>query len=274
MLNVGGKILSLNAPAVMAILNITPDSFFSGSRVTELDKVTERAGKMLEEGATFIDVGGYSTRPGAQEVSETEEQDRVLPVIEVLKSVFPEVLISIDTFRATVAENAVKAGAVMINDIAGGQLDEKMFETVGRLQVPYVLMHSRGTPQTMIKLNNYENLLQDIFGYFEEKIYLLRHFGVKDIILDLGFGFAKDISQNYELLNNLNYFDGLECPMLVGISRKSMIYKKLNIAPEESLNGTTVLNTIALMKGANILRVHDVKETVQAVKLFENITGL
>ncbi|MBC8112605.1 MAG: dihydropteroate synthase [Verrucomicrobia bacterium] len=255
----------------MGVLNLTPDSFFSGSRFTELNKITDKAGQMLAQGAAFIDVGGYSSRPGAENISENEETDRVLPVIESLVKDFADINISIDTFRARVAEKAVSAGAVMVNDISGGSLDEKMFETVAHLQVPYVLMHLRGNPQTMTQLTDYQDLLKEIFIYFEEKIVILKEFGMKDVVLDLGFGFAKNITQNFTLLQNLHYFDLLGLPMLIGISRKSLIYKTLGVSPEEALNGTTVLNTVALWQGANILRVHDVKEAIETVKLINRL---
>jgi dihydropteroate synthase len=273
-LNLRGKIFDLSVPAIMGVLNLTPDSFFSGSRFTELNEITDKTGQMLAEGAAFIDVGGYSSRPGADNLSENEETDRVLSVIESLVKDFADVNISIDTFRAGVAEKAVNAGAVIVNDISGGSLDEKMFETVARLQVPYVLMHLRGNPQTMTQLTDYQDLLKEIFIYFEEKIVVLKDFGVKDVVLDLGFGFAKNITQNFTLLQNLHYFDLLGLPMLVGISRKSMIYKTLGVSPEEALNGTTVLNTVALWQGASILRVHDVKEAAETVKLISKLQNV
>ena len=270
-LNLNGKILDLSVPAILGVLNATPDSFFAGSRTTDPGEMTDRAGQMLAHGATFIDIGGYSTRPGASDVPESEEADRVLPVLESLVKNFPGIRISIDTFRSSIARQAVQAGAVLVNDISGGQADAAMFETVSHLGVPYVLMHSRGTPQTMTQLNEYDDILQEIFAYFEEKIYLLRQLGQKDIILDLGFGFAKNIRQNFYLLSNLSYFDGLGLPILTGISRKSLIYKTLHLTPDESLNGTTVLNTVALWQGADILRVHDVKEARQAVTLIQQL---
>lgn len=267
LINVKGNLIDLSKPKIMGILNITPDSFYEGSRFTDLSKVLIEAEKMLLAGATFLDIGGHSTRPGATPVSEEEELRRVLPVVEGIIHNFPEALISIDTFRTTVASECVKAGAVMVNDVSGGDFDDKMFETVVSLNVPYVLMHSRGTPETMTQLTDYQDLVTDVVDELEKKIYRLRQLGQKDIIIDLGFGFAKTADQNYVLLNHLEDFRLLDCPMLIGVSRKSMIWRKLNISPNDSLNGTTVLNTVALMRGANILRVHDVKEAIEAVIL-------
>jgi dihydropteroate synthase len=252
----------------MGILNITPDSFYGVSRVEGTDAVVRKAGDMLTQGATFLDMGGYSSRPGAADISVEDERARVVPAIEAVLKAFPEAFISVDTFRAEVARAAVEAGACMVNDISGGSLDEAMFATIASLQIPYVLMHMRGTPQTMTSLTQYKNLLPEMFAYFQQKIFQLRQLGVKDIILDPGFGFAKTPDQNYQLLRNWDYFKPLSLPVLAGLSRKSLIHKKLQISVEDALNGTTVLNTIALMKGADILRVHDVKEATEAVKLF------
>jgi dihydropteroate synthase len=274
LINLKQTLLDLTKPRIMGILNITPDSFYEGSRFTDLSKVLAQAEKMLSAGATFLDIGGHSTRPGATPVSEDEELKRVLPVVETIIHNFPEALISIDTFRASVASECVKAGAVMVNDVSGGDLDDKMFETVVSLNVPYVLMHSRGTPETMNQLTDYQDLITDVMDELQKKIYRLRQLGQKDIIIDLGFGFAKTADQNYVLLKHLEDFKLLDCPMLVGVSRKSMIWRKLNISPNDSLNGTTVLNTVALMKGANILRVHDVQEAVEAVFLVKEVIGL
>ncbi|WP_273210568.1 dihydropteroate synthase [Runella zeae] len=268
-LNIGGKLLDLSIPQVMGILNITPDSFYSGSRVLQLDDAYKKAEKMLSEGASILDLGGHSTRPGADAVSETEEANRVLPVVEMLRKHFPRAIISIDTFRASVARQAIEAGAHIINDIAGGNLDPLMFETVAALQVPYILMHSRGTPQTMKDLNQYDDLVTDVMRELQAKIYELQQLGVKDIVADMGFGFAKNADQNYVLLRELRAFEILNVPLLVGVSRKSMIWRKLNITPDQSLNGTTALNTVALLNGASILRVHDVKEAVETVKLMQ-----
>ncbi|WP_291720337.1 dihydropteroate synthase [Bernardetia sp.] len=251
----------------MGILNATPDSFYEGSRTTTDRDVLQKASQMLEEGATILDIGGYSTRPDADTISIEEEINRVVPTIESIKKEFPKSVISIDTFRSEVARAAVEAGADLINDVSGGNLDKKMFETVATLKVPYILMHMRGTPQTMKTLTNYENIIADIMTYFQERIIKLKSLGVNDIILDLGFGFAKTIEQNYFLLKNLSVFENLDLPILVGISRKSMIYKRLDIPVSEALNGTTILNTIALQNGAKILRVHDVKEAMQTIKI-------
>lgn len=268
-LNIGGKLLDLSIPQVMGILNVTPDSFYSGSRVLQLDDAYKKAEKMLSEGASILDLGGHSTRPGADAVSETEEANRVLPVVEMLRKHFPRAFISIDTFRASVARQAIEAGAHIINDIAGGNLDPLMFETVAALQVPYILMHSRGTPQTMKDLNQYDDLVTDVMRELQAKIYELQQLGVKDIVADMGFGFAKNADQNYVLLRELRAFEILNVPLLVGVSRKSMIWRKLDITPDQSLNGTTALNTVALLNGASILRVHDVKEAVETVKLMQ-----
>lgn len=268
-LNIAGKLLDLSTPQVMGILNVTPDSFFSGSRVLQIEDAYKKADKMLSEGASMLDIGGHSTRPGADAVSEEEELNRVLPVVEMLRKRFPEAIISIDTFRASVARKSIEAGAHIINDIAGGNLDPLMFETVAELNVPYILMHSRGTPQTMKELNQYDDLVTDVLRELQAKIYQLRQLGVKDIVADMGFGFAKNADQNYVLLRELRAFEALKVPLLVGVSRKSMIWRKLEITPEQSLNGTTALNMVALLNGASILRVHDVKEAIEVVKLVQ-----
>ncbi|WP_353720610.1 dihydropteroate synthase [Dyadobacter sp. 676] len=267
-LNIRGRLLDLSTPVVMGIMNITPDSFYAGSRVVATDEIVEKAGKMLAEGAGIIDIGGYSTRPGAREVSEDEEGDRIESAVEPLAKFFPEVVISVDTFRARVAERGICKGAHLINDVAGGTLDDAMFETVARLRVPYILMHMRGTPQTMNSLTTYERLVPDILRDLRAKLVLLQSKGVADVIIDPGFGFAKTTAQNFELMRELAQFKSLGYPVLAGISRKTAIYKTLNISPEEALNGTTVLNTLALERGASILRVHDVKQAVEAVKLW------
>lgn len=251
----------------MGILNATPDSFYEGSRTKTSKEVLQKASQMLEEGAAILDIGGYSTRPDADDISITEEIKRVVPTIEAIKKEFSKAIISIDTFRSEVAKAAVEVGADLINDVSGGNLDDKMFQTVADLKVPYILMHMRGTPQTMKNLTNYENIIAEIMIYFQERILKLQFLGVNDIILDLGFGFAKTIDQNYFLLKNLSVFHHLELPILVGVSRKSMIYKRLDIPVSEALNGTTILNTVALQNGAKILRVHDVKEAMQAIKI-------
>lgn len=265
--NLRGLLWTLDQPVVMGILNTTPDSFYAESRVAAVDTALAQAEQMLADGAAILDVGGYSTRPGAAEVSEGEEMARIVPVIEAITKHFPGAIVSVDTFRASVAEAAVQAGAVMVNDVSGGT-DEQMFETVARLQVPYILMHSRGTPQTMTQLTHYDDMLREILTFFIDRLQHIRKADIKDVVLDAGFGFAKTIDQNYYLLKNLDYFRVLELPMLVGISRKSMIYKRLNTSPTEALNGTTVLNILALTKGAQLLRVHDVKEAVECIKLY------
>lgn len=267
LLNVKTKLISLESPKIMGILNITPDSFYENSRV-KIESVLQKASQMLADGADFIDIGGASTNPFvANPVSAQEESDRVLPIIEILTKNIPKILISIDTFHASVARQAIEAGSVMINDVSGGNLDPEMFKTVAELNVPYILMHSRGTFQTMTQLTDYKNVTLDVIADLKQKIMQLRELGVKDIIVDAGFGFAKNLDQNYELINHLDRFEILNCPVLVGISRKSMIWKALSITPEKALNGTSVLNTIALMKGANILRVHDVKEAKETIDL-------
>ena len=266
-LNVGGKIIDLTEPKVMGILNITPDSFFSGSRLQTEKEILLQAEKMLHEGADFLDLGAYSSRVGAIDISPEEEEKRLIPAVKSIAKTFPNALLSIDTFRAHIAEKAIENGAHIINDISGGNLDLQMFKMAGKLKVPYILMHMKGTPQTMADLNQYENMIQEISFYFSEKIEMLKAAGVKDIILDPGFGFAKNIQQNFELLKQLENFRFLGFPVLTGISRKSMIWKSLHISPEQALNGTTVLNTIALANGASILRVHDVKEAKECIQL-------
>lgn len=272
-LNVAGRLLDLSTPAVMGILNITPDSFYEGSRFDpHSNQFIQQAGQMLRDGATILDIGGYSTRPGAAEISENEENDRVLPVIQELVKNFPGAVISVDTFRAEVVRKAVGAGAAIVNDVSGGNLDEAMFETIADLGVPYVLMHMRGTPQTMTQKNQYTHLVRDILRELAVKLIQLRSLGVADIIVDPGFGFAKSISQNFDLLNDLEKFIELNAHLLVGLSRKSMIWRSLGVTPGEALNGTSALNMLALQKGANILRVHDVKEAVEAIKLWQLTT--
>lgn len=266
-INCKGNLIDLSSPKVMGILNITPDSFYEGSRNTTPDSLLNRAEKMLKEGAAFLDIGGMSTRPGAIDISADEELKRVIPAVELILKHFPETLISIDTFRAEVALQSIEAGAAIINDISAGNLDEDMMGVIAKYQVPYIMMHMKGTPQNMKDLNKYEDLTQEVLFYFSEKIKAARQLGINDIILDPGFGFSKNVSQNFELLSNLELFKNLELPLLVGLSRKSTIYKTLGLGPEEALNGTTVLNTIAITKGAHILRVHDVKEAMEVVKL-------
>ncbi len=270
-INCKGNLIDLSVPKVMGILNCTPDSFFDGGKYKSESDILQQVEKMLEEGATFIDIGAYSSKPGADFVSEDEELQRLLPIIDLVLKHFPETLLSVDTFRSNVAQNAIKNGAAIVNDISAGMLDENMLETVSKLQVPYVMMHMKGNPQTMQSLANYEDVVKEIMFYFSERINKARSFGLNDIIIDPGFGFAKTVEQNYEILQKLDYFNILELPLLVGVSRKSMIYKTLDNSPQEALNGTTVLNTIALQKGANILRVHDVKEAIECVALVEKL---
>lgn len=268
-LNLKGKLADLSRPAVMAILNLTPDSFYNNSRAGTADDALKRTETFLNEGAKFIDIGAYSSRPGAAEVSTDEELSRIVPIVELLSKTFPEAWLSIDTFRAKVAKESIEAGAQLINDISGGGMDEAMFQTVADLQVPYILMHMRGTPQTMQQQTGYGDIGLDLVDYFSPGVTKLHKLGVKDIILDPGFGFAKTTDENYRLLNQLEELDVFELPLIVGFSRKSMIYKFLGGGPEEALNGTSVLNTIALMKGAGILRVHDVKAATECIALVE-----
>ena len=254
----------------MGILNLTPDSFFDGGKFIQEKTMVKQVKKMLAEGATFIDVGAVSSRPGAKAVSERTEMQRLIPALKILVKEFPVAHFSVDTFRASVAEKAVEAGAAMINDISGGSFDKKMFSTVGRLRAPYILMHMQGTPQTMQQNPKYKNVTKELIYFFLKRIKKLRKAGVLDIIIDPGFGFGKTVEHNYELLHNLSLFKMLDSPILAGLSRKSMINKALKTNPANALNGTSVLNTMALMNGANILRVHDVKESLEVVTLFEN----
>lgn len=272
-LNCGGKLLSLDPPIVMGILNLTPDSFFDGGQYESKNDILAKAEKMLSEGADILDLGAMSSRPGADEISEQEELDRLLPAIEAILKKFPDSTISVDTYRSQVARQAITAGATMINDISGGQLDDQMFETVGELGVPYVLMHMKGTPQNMQKNPVYEDVALEVLDFFIEKTQQLRSYGAKDIILDPGFGFGKTIDHNYELLRKLHVFKILDWPILAGISRKSMIYKFLETTPQKALNGTSVLHYEALQQGAKILRVHDVKEAKETVKLWGKLNG-
>jgi len=272
-LNVNGRLIDLSTPKVMGILNITPDSFYSNSRTKSIDEALTKAAQFLNEGATFIDIGGYSSRPGAKDISIAEEVDRLVPVVESLAKAFPEAIISIDTFRAKVAEETILAGAHIINDIASGDMDKLMFETVAKLQVPYMIMHMQGTPQNMQQNPVYNNVLLEVIDYLAKKIEALKALHIHDIIIDPGFGFGKTIGHNYELLNQMEAFKIFKLPILVGFSRKGMIYKILGTSAAEALNGTSVLNTIALQKGAGILRVHDVKEAVECVRLVERLTG-
>lgn len=270
-INCKGKLIDLSSPKVMGILNITPDSFYDGGKHKNETSILQYVGSMLEEGATFIDIGAYSSRPKAHFVSEAVEIQRILPIVEIVLKKFPEALISVDTFRSNVAKQCIEAGAALVNDISAGRLDENMLQTVANLQVPYIMMHMKGTPQTMQQHTNYDNLTKDIMFYFSQRIAAAKALGIVDMIIDPGFGFAKTLKQNYELLNKLELFKMIEKPILVGVSRKSMIYKTLESTANDALNGTTVLNTIALQKGASILRVHDVKEAMETIKLVEEL---
>lgn len=268
-LNLRGRLLELREPQIMGILNVTPDSFYSDSRTPDEAHITERVRQMMDEGADMIDIGGYSSRPGADDVTPEEEMDRLRRGLRIVRKLYPEVPVSVDTFRADVARMCIEEeGADIINDISGGMMDRQMFRTVARLGVPYILMHMQGTPDTMQVAPHYDNLRREVMLYFAERIDRLCQMGAKDIIVDPGFGFGKTLEHNYELMNHLEDFAVFNLPLLVGISRKSMIYKLTGGTPQTSLNGTTVLNTISLVKGAHILRVHDVKATVEAKQIY------
>lgn len=266
-INCKGELIDLTMPKVMGILNLTPDSFFDGGAYKDEASILNQVEYMLNHGATFIDMGAYSSRPGAEHVNEDEELKRMLPVIELILKKFPDTLISVDTFRSRVAAESLERGAAIINDISAGNLDEEMFKTVAQHQVPYIMMHLKGTPQSMQKEATYTDLIKDLRHYFSEKVQEATSQKINDIIIDPGFGFAKTTEQNYTLLNHLDLFKTFGLPLLIGLSRKSMIYKVLDSNPKEALNGTTALHTIALLKGANILRAHDVKEAMECVKL-------
>ena len=255
----------------MGILNVTPNSFYDGGKHKEINSIIHQVNKMLSEGADFIDIGAYSSKPSAEFVSEEEEIKRLVPIVKSLVETFPNIILSVDTFRAQVAKASVEHGVAMVNDIAAGLLDDKMLETVAALKVPYIMMHMRGNPQTMQSLTDYNDIVKEIIFYFSERIQKARSFGISDIVIDPGFGFAKTVEQNYEVLHKMELFEMLELPLLAGVSRKSMIYKVLESSPQEALNGTSVLNTIALQKGAKILRVHDVKEAVECIKLVSKL---
>lgn len=271
-LQIDGRLICWDKPQLMGIVNLTPDSFFEGSRAEKsLDKVAALVTSHISNGASILDLGGYSSRPGAAEVSLQEEIDRVIPTVKWIASNYPDIFISVDTFRAKVAEEAIQSGAHIINDISAGDLDDEMIPTVARLQVPYIAMHMRGNPQNMQKKTNYSDILGEILYYFAEKLEQFRKFGIKDVIIDPGFGFAKTLEQNYFLLKNLHQFQMLSSPVLIGISRKSMISKALGLEAGEALNGTTALNMFALCHGANILRVHDVKEANETLKLYNTL---
>lgn len=270
-INCKGNLIDLSIPRVMGVLNITPDSFFDGGKYKDEKSMLTQVEKMLKEGATFIDVGAYSSRPGAAHVTEVEELRRILPVVDVLLKEFPESILSIDTFRSTVAKETVQLGAAIINDISGGNMDSNMFATVAEVQVPYILMHMLGTPQNMQQNPVYKNVTQEIISFFADKIFKLHQLKVNDVLIDVGFGFGKTIAHNFEILKNLVLFKSLEAPILAGVSRKSMLYKTLGISANEALNATTSANTIALLNGANILRVHDVKEAAEAIKIVQQL---
>ena len=271
-INVNGQLMELQSPQVMGILNITPDSFYAGSRKQTEADILSRTRQILEEGASIIDIGAYSSRPNAEHISPDDEMQRLRTALHLINRDFPDAVISIDTFRADVARMCVEEyGAAIINDISAGQMDEQMFTTIAQLGVPYIIMHMQGTPQDMQTNPHYENLLKEVFFYFSEKVQRLRDLGVKDIILDPGFGFGKTLEHNYQLMNHLEEFSVFDLPLLVGISRKSMIYKLLESTPEEALNGTSILNTIALLKGANFLRVHDVKAATEAIAIVQKM---
>lgn len=271
-INCQGQLIDLTIPKVMGIVNVTPNSFYDGGKLTDGKSTLLQVEKMLSDGATFIDVGGYSSKPNAEFVSEAEELQRVIPIIKTIVKEFPKAILSIDTFRSQVAKQSVENGASIVNDISAGTLDSGMMRTVSQLRVPYIMMHMKGTPQTMTSLAQYDDLVKEILFYFSEKIAQARSFGICDLIIDPGFGFAKTIEHNFELLSKFELFQMTELPLLIGVSRKSMIYKTLHTDAENALNGTTFLNSVSLMKGANILRVHDVKEAVECVKLYERLT--
>lgn len=271
-INVKGRLLDLTTPQVMGILNVTPDSFYSGSRMQTQEEIAVRARQIIDEGASIIDIGAYSSRSNAEHITAGEEMNRLRTGLEIVNRNHPDAIVSVDTFRADVAEQCVKDyGVAIVNDIAAGEMDDRMFETVARLGVPYIMMHMQGTPQNMQKEPHYDNLIKEVFIYFARKVQQLRDLGMKDIILDPGFGFGKTLEHNYELMAHLEEFSIFELPLLVGVSRKSMIHRLLGVTPQDALNGTTVLDTVALMKGANILRVHDVREAVEAVRIVEKL---
>jgi len=271
-INCNGNLIDLTTPKVMGILNVTPNSFYDGGKHKEINSIIHQVDKMLSEGADFIYIGAYSSKPSAEFVSEEEEIKRLVPIVKSLVETFPNIILSVDTFRAQVAKASVEHGVAMVNDISAGLLDDKMLETVAALKVPYIMMHMRGNPQTMQSLTDYEDVVKELIFYFSERLQKARSFGISDIIIDPGFGFfSKTLEQNYEVLHKMELFSMLELPLLAGISRKSMIYKVLEGSPQEALNGTSVLNTIALQKGAKILRVHDVKEAVECIKLVSKL---
>lgn len=270
-INCKGNLIDLSVPKVMGILNLTPDSFYDGGKFKDEKSILEQVAQMLQDGAAFVDMGAYSSRPGAEHVPEDEELKRLLPVINLIFKNFPEVLVSVDTFRSKVAKECLDAGAAIINDISAGNLDPNMFQTVAEYQVPYIAMHLKGTPQSMQKEAVYDDLIQDLRLYFSKKVKEATSMKINDLIIDPGFGFAKTTAQNFALLNHLDLFQTFGLPILIGLSRKSMIYKTLKSSPKEALNGTTALHTVALLKGAHILRVHDVKEATECIALVEEL---
>ena len=274
-INVNGGLMDLNCPKVMGILNVTPDSFYAGSRKQTEEDIINRTRQIIEEGGDIIDLGAYSSRPNADHISSEEEMSRLKRALEIINREFPGQILSVDTFRADIARRCVEEyGVAIINDISSGSMDDNMFGTIAGLGVPYIMMHMHGTPQNMQQNPHYDNVLKEVMYYFSEKIQKMRDLGVNDIIIDPGFGFGKTLEHNYELMDNLEEFGIFGLPVLVGVSRKSMIYRLLDTTPDEALNGTSVLNTISLMKGANILRVHDVKEAHEAVKIFAAMRGI
>jgi dihydropteroate synthase len=272
-INCKGQLIDLSSPKVMGILNITPNSFFDGGMYKNESEILSRVEKMMSDGASCIDIGAYSSKPSAAFVSEQEEMERIVPIVDLVLKHFPETILSIDTFRAAVAKTCIESGAAMINDISAGLLDHKMLETIAQYKVPYIMMHMRGTPQTMQTLTQYDAIVKEMLFYFSERVAAARALGINDLIVDPGFGFAKTLEQNFEVFQKLALFNSLELPILIGISRKSMIYKTLNTSAKEALNGTTVLNALALSKGAKILRVHDVKEAMECISLYNTINS-
>jgi len=270
-IKIKGELINFSVPKIMGILNVTPDSFYDGGKYNSEKKILDQVEKMISSGADIIDVGGYSSRPGAKEISIENELSRVIPIIQLISKRFPNIIISIDTFRSKVANQAVNSGAHMINDISGGNLDSNMFKTVSKLDVPYILMHMRGSPKNMMNNTNYDDILNEIKNYFSERISKAKLDGVNNIIIDPGFGFSKTKEQNYKLMNRLEFLKEFKTPIIVGISRKSMIYKTLDTTPDKALNGSTILHTISLLKGANILRTHDVLEAVECVKIIRQL---
>ena len=272
-INIKGNLLDISSPIIMGILNVTPDSFYDGGFYNSKSKVIDQVKKMVSDGASIIDIGGYSSRPGAEEISIDTELKRVLPVIKLIKKKYPKILISIDTFRSEVAKLSVECGADIINDISGGSLDSKMYKTIAKLNVPYIIMNMKGDPGNMMEKTNYKDIFGELNKYFNEKISLAESFGIKNIIIDPGFGFSKTTKQNFDILNNLNLFNQHKRPILVGVSRKSMIYKTLNTTPDNSLNGSTVLHTVSLLKGAKIIRTHDVKQANECIRLVSELNS-